>query len=179
MIPKSIKYESIDLLPENVNKLKTLRRFAIKLAAVQVAIFLCIGLMIYGINTLGQRAWEYTSELDRQVYAIRHMIDIDALAYARDIGQRLAAEDAFLQAYAPADFDPVWITSIIQAGSEHMVMLDYSSTGIMITGMSDDMTAIEAHRQDLTQTGVFGYVELGRIIMQDCGRYFYELRVRL
>jgi len=170
---------TIDLLPESIQKRRQLRNLVIRLATVQVAIFLCIVLMFIGINALEQRAWERVTEINRQVYALRHGPEVAAVAYAHDITQRLAIEDALLQAHAPANFDPEWLTAIMQASGKEMTVLYYNNTAITITGISYDITAVEAHRQSIRDTGLFNYVELGRIILQDCGRYFYELHVRV
>jgi len=170
---------SIDLLPESFQKRKSFRKQVIRLATAQVAIFLCIGLAVIGIHALERRAWDMAGELSRQVHTLRHGPDVVAAAYARDIIRRIAAEDAFLASRAPAAFDPNWMTAIMQASGGEMAILHYSGTGIVITGFSLDIAAVEAHRQEVLGTGLFGYVGLGQINLQDDGRYLYELRVRL
>ena len=168
---------TLDLLPESVQKRKTFRKLVIRLAAAQVAIFLCIGLIVLGADMLEERAWEDAGSISRQVYALRHGPEVAAAAHVRDLGLQLATEVAFLQAHAPVDFKPIWLTAIVQARAEYMTALYYSAAGILITGLAQDIIAIETHRQNILDTSVFRYVELGRIILQDCGRYFYELRV--
>jgi len=173
------KHKTIDLLPENLQKRKAFRKLMIRLAAAQVAIFLLFVLAIAGIIALEQRAWDEVHDLSLHVHTLRHGPVVTAAAYARDIIQRQAAEDALLRAHAPAAFNPYWLAAIIEAGSGDITILYYSGAGIMITGMSESIIAVETHRQSILDTGVFSDVELGRIILQDDGRYFYELRVRL
>jgi len=174
------KHESItiNLLPESIQKRKTLRKLVIRLAAAQAAIFLCIGLIAAGLNIMEARDWDNAHELYQQIHVLRHGPDVVAAGYARDLGQRIAAEDTFLQAHAPGAFDPALLGAIIQASCENMTMLYYTGTAIQITGILENMYAIEAHRQGILYTELFSYVELGRIILQDDGRYFYELWAR-
>ena len=169
----------IDLLPESVQKRKGFRKLLIRLAAAQAAIFLCIVAAIIGVGELERRTWDISDDLSFRVHVLRHGPEVAAVAYARDISARLAAEDAFVAAHGPREFDPVWITAIMYASDGHVVNLDYTGGGILISGRHENMTAIEAHRQSILDTGVFGGVELGRIILQYDGRYLFELQVLL
>ena len=173
------KNTSIDLLPESVQKRKGFRKLVIRLAAAQVAIFLCLAAAVVGINVLERQAWDESHELTIHVNALRHGAAVEAAAYARELSLRIAAEDSFVEAHAPADFDPVWVTAIMQTSGGHMTAFYYSGAAILVTGMIGDMNAIEAHRQSILDTEVFTQVDLGRIILQECGQYFYELWVRL
>ena len=171
------KNMTIDLLPESVQKRKQFRRLVIRLATLQVAIFLCLGAAIFGVNALESRAWANSHELNLRIYTLRHGPYIEALAHARDIGQLLAAEDDFIRSFAPADFDPLWIKAIMQADDGNMTALDYGGTSILVTGVTARISTIEAHRQSILSTQMFRYVSNGRIILQEDGLFLYELRV--
>ena len=173
------KMTTIDLLPESLQKRKRFRKLVIKLAAAQVAIFLCLGGAIAGLSILESQAWADSHELTIGIHALRHGPAVAAMAYAHELSQQLAAEDAFISAYAPSDFDPTWLMAILQADDEHMTELSFGGATFLLTGMVRDITQIEAHRQRLLDKEMFSSVGLGRIIMQDDGRFFYELHVRL
>jgi len=173
------KSRTIDLLPESIQKRKGFRKLAIKLAAIQVAIFICIGTVVVGLTVLEQHAWDESHELNMAVYTLRHGQAVAAVAYARDLSLRIAAEDALIAAHAPAAFDPAWLSAIVQESGGQVVTFYYTGTAILITGMTRDIGAIEIHRQGIIDAGDFRAVDLGRINLEDCGRYFYELWVRL
>jgi len=173
------KNTTIDLLPESIQKRKIFRKLIIRLAAAQVAIFLCLAAAVIGIGVLEHRAQDDSREINLRISALRHGPYVTAAAYARDLGLRFAAEDAFVSAHAPGDFDPLWVTAILHASGEYITALYYTGESILVTGMLGDINAIEAHRQSILNTEAFKLVDLGRIILQDCGLYFYELWVRL
>jgi len=176
---KGRKNISIDLLPERIQKRKGFRKLIIRLVAAQVAIFLCLGAAVAGLNALEQQVWDESHNLNLRVHALRHGQAVVAVAYAHGLSLRLAAEDAFISAHAPANFDPHWLSAIVQADGGHMTNFYFTGTAILVTGILGDINAIEAHRQSILDTGSFEFVDFGRIILQDCGLYFYELTVRL
>ena len=176
---KGRKIATLDLLPDNIQKQKGLRKLIIRLAAVQAVILICLAGAIAGLTTLERQAWEESHALTRQVQVIRQSPAIAAIAHIREINRQLAAEEAFIAEIAPADFNPEWLKSIIQADTGNMTVLDYRGTGILITGITGDLTAIETHRQNLRDAEMFRDVRLGRIIRQDNGQYFYELHVEI
>ena len=170
---------SIDLLPESIQQRKGFRRIIIQLAAAQVAIFLCIGAAVVGLRMLEQRAWDESHELALGIYALRHGPEVAAAAHAHELSLRMAAEDAFFRTHSPADFDPGWVTAIMETLGGNMAVLDYNGTDFLITGIIEYIASIEAHRQSILDTGLFAQVELGRIILQENGMYFYELWARV
>ena len=167
---------SIDLLPESILSQKRLRKRMIQLAAAQVAIFLCLGMAIVVLHILEGQAWDESHMLAAQVYNLRHSPAVAAAADTHDITLRIAAEDAFFEANAPADFNPLWLTAIISAEDGNMTNLDYRQGTIVLTGIVEDMNTIENLRQNLIKAEIFEYVRLGRIMLQDSG-FFYELRL--
>ena len=173
------RHTHIDLLPESVRYKKRFRWLVIKLAALQVAIFLCIGTAGLSTRQLERRAWDESRDLAARVYALRHGQEVAAAAQVQALGQRMAAEEAFLRARAPGAFDPAWVTAIMEAPGGEMTGLGFNGADFQVTGMTQDIAAIEAHRQGILDAGLFARVELGRISLQDCGGYFYELWVRV
>ena len=173
------KSMAIDLLPQSIQKRKRLRGLIFKLAAIQVAVFLCIGAVAVGLNALERQVWESSHDLNRDIYALRHGPAVAAVAYARDQSFRVAAEEAFVNASVPAIFDPLWLSAISDTCGGGMATFYYTGTAILVTGMSADISAVEIHRQSILDTGLFRAVDLGRVVLEDCGRYFYELWVRL
>ena len=167
----------IDLLPESVQHPKRIRKLAVRLAAAQVAIFLCLGLVILGLHILQNRAWDESHRLNVRINYLRHGPEVTALAYARDIHMQLMAAEAFLEVNMPPDFDPAWVLAILEADTGYMTSLDYAGDFIMLTGITDYMEKIENHRQSLLDTEVFNAVNLGRISLQEDGRLYYELRI--
>ena len=169
----------IDLLPESVQAQKKFRKLVIQLAAVQVAIFLCIGAAVVGLHTLGRRAWDESHNLALRVHALRHGPEVAAAVHAQELSLRMAAEGAFLWAHAPAPFDPAWVTAIMEARGGGMTGLDYNGADFLITGVIGDIAGVEVHRQSILDTGLFMQVELGRIILREDDMYFYELWARV
>ena len=169
------KYTGIDLLPESVTAPKRYRKRVIQLAAAQVAIFLCLAAMAVALNLLERQAWDESHRLAMQVYTLRHGPAVTAAAYVQDITRRVAAEGFFLEANAPADFDPQWLTAIMSSDNGYMTTWDYSRGAIMLTGIVEDISKIETHRQSLLETEIFQYVRIGRVALQDGDRFFYEL----
>ena len=169
----------IDLLPESVQHPKRIRKLALRLAAAQVAIFLCIGLAVLGLHILENRVLDESLRLAGRINYLRHGPEVTALAYARDIHMQLMAAEAFLEANIPPYFDPEWVQAILEADTGYTTSLDYTGIFIMLTGITDYMVNIENHRQALLYTGVFSTVNLGRISLQEDGRLYYELRVIL
>ena len=169
----------IDLLPERVQKRKGFRRLVIKLAAIQVAVFLCIAAAVAGLSALERQTWDSSHELQLAINTLRQGQAVAAAAYARELSLRIAAEDAFIAVHGPAAFDPGWLSAILLLEAGHMTNFHYTGIAILITGMSGDINAIEAHRQSIRDARDFRAVDLGRVMLQDCGRYFYELWVRL
>ena len=168
---------SIDLLPESVQKPKRYRKLLIRLAAAQVAIFIILAAAIIALNVLDSQAQADSQQWAQRINTLRHGPEVAAAAYARDIYRRLAAEEAFFYANLPADFDPVWIAAILEADQGHMTALDYNGGFILLTGIAEEMSTIESHRQSLLGTEIFEYVGHGRIVLQEDGRFFYELRI--
>ena len=172
-------HSSIDLLPESIQKQKKFRKLVIQLAALQAAIFLCIGAAAFGLRTLERRAWDESHGLALGIHALRHGPEVAAVAHAQELSLRMAAEDAFFRAHAPAPFDPAWVTAILETRGDNMTGLDYNGMDFLVTGVIGDIAGVEIHRQSILDTGLFAHVELGRIILQEYGAYFYELRVRV
>ena len=175
--PLSNSLTTIDFLPETVQGPKRVRRYKLRLAAAQAAIFLCIVLAALVLGMLERRAWDNTHRLALRISYLRHGPEVMAVAQARDMHARLAAAEAFLEDNMPEYFDALWVAAVLEADTGYMTSLDYGGVRFMLTGITDSMDSIEAHRQGLLDTGMFESVLLGRIIMQDDGRLFYELRV--
>ena len=167
----------IDLLPESVQVKKLHRRRIFILAAAQVAIFLCLGMAAISANALERQAWDESHRLAARISDLRQNQAATEAAYTRDIARRIAAEEAFIDANTPAEFNPEWLAAVLAADDGYMTTMDYSRGFILLTGMVDDMNKIETHRQSLLAADVFLYVRIGRIAMQDCGNFLYELRL--
>ena len=173
------RHTHIDLLPESAQQQKRFRRLVIKLAALQAAVFLCIGAAWLGVRQLEGQAWDESRDLAARVYALRHGQEVAAAAQAHELALLMAAEEAFLRARAPGHFDPAWVTAIMEAPGGGMTGLGFDGSDFQITGVIEDIAAIEAHRQGILDTGLFAWVELGRINLQGDGVYFYELWARV
>ena len=167
----------IDLLPESVQAKKRFRRRIRILAAIQAAMFICIGLVAVFLNALEHRAWDESFRLTAQINYMRQNQAVAAAVYTHDAAWRISAEEAFLEINASDEFNPTWLTAILSACDGSMTTLDYSRGFILLTGVADNMTKIESHRQSLLNTDVFLYVRIGRTALQECGRFFYELRI--
>jgi len=172
-------HTSIDLLPESIQGPKRLRRLVLRLATIQVAIFVCLAFVVLIFNILDQRAWEQSHRLDLRINYLRHGAEFMAVAQAREMHTRLAAGEIFLDANMPAYFDSQWVGAVLTADDGYMTSLDYGGVYIMLAGIVDDISKVEVHRQAVLDTGMFNTVGLGRIVLQDDGRFFYELRVIL
>ena len=168
---------TIDLLPESLQKKKRFRKLMIKLATAQVAVFLCLAAAVIGMYALEEQAWTDSHALNLQVHALRHGPEVLAAAYARDIGHIIAAEENFIAANFPPDFDPVWIKAILEASEGYLIDLNYGGASIFISGEAEEMGSIEALRQRLLYPEIFSSVRLGRISLLSDGRFSYELRV--
>jgi len=167
----------IDLLPERVQRQKRARKLAFRLAAAQIAIFLCLVMAVIGLNALEQQAWEHSRYLTQEINALRYSDEVALVAYAMGIQLHLAAEDAFFEGSDPAEFDPIWLWAILSANKGHMSGLDFDGVSILLTGIVERFDDIEAFRQVLIYTDIFEYVGLGRIRSQGDDRFFYELRL--
>ena len=169
------KLTSFDLLPESVQSPKRFRKRIIRLAAAQVAIFICLGAAAVALNVLDGQAWAESYRMDTLLASMRDDPAVTAATYTRDINQRLVAESAFFEAYAIADFNPLWVDAVISADTGYMTAMEYGQGIVLLTGMANDMVGIEKHRQNLLDTDIFDYVRLGRIMRQDDERFFYEM----
>ena len=149
------------------------------LAVVQAVIFLCLTIVVIAINSFERRAWISFYELSMETQAMRYGPAAEAAARARELALNIAAEDAFFDANAPADFDPMWLTAILDSDNGNMATLDYNGDFILITGTAGSYEEIEAHRQRLLDSEAFIHVGRGRTSMQDSERVYYELRLRL
>jgi len=163
---------TMDLLPESVQSTRGKRTHVIRLATVQVAIFLCLGLAVFGMHNLVRRSEYALVNIRQEVNTLSNSPEILAAAYARD---RLH-EDAFILAHGPLDFDPVWVGAILAADYGEMVALAYDGQFVLVTGAVDDIGQIEDFRQRLLAWDVFEDVNLGGINSQDDG-FSFELRI--
>jgi len=107
---------------------------------------------------------------------LRNSPEIEASAYARELYHQLMAEELFLNAAAPLDFNPLWLTTILALDTGHMTTMDYDGRNITIAGIVNNLEMIEAFRQNLADTGIFEYVGLGRIRSHE-EQFIYELLI--
>jgi len=159
---------AIDLLPESVQAHRRRKRYILKLAAVQVAIFLCLAGLVTWVRAIENSAWENSSRLSASLNTLRQY---PANAH---IG---TYQEAVFFANTPGDFDPSWFTAIINANGGQMTSLSYAENTIMITGITDSALNIETHRKTIYASNIFTQVRLGRIDWQETGEIFYELWV--
>jgi len=168
--------KGIDLLPEGAQRQKRNRKLTYVLAAAQVAIFLCLTLVIIGLRALEQHAWEESSQLQHEINILRHSPEVEAAIQSREILFQLSFEENFFELNAPPEFDPMWLEAILYADMGILTGLDYNGVSIQITGVVCDFGEIEAFRSRLMETEIFGNVGLGNIQSQG-ERFRFDLRL--
>ena len=173
------KLNRIDLLPESVQIRKLHRKRIIKLAALQAAILLCLGLAIVAANALEGQAWEESHCLAVRINNLRQYQATAETIDARDINRRILAAEAFIEANAPTEFNPEWLATVLSADHGYMTTMDYSRGFILLAGAVDNINKIEIHRQNLLDAEIFVYVRMGRVSLQDEGTFYYELRLEI
>jgi len=158
---------SIDLLPESIQGPKKRRRRIILFAAAQVAIFLCMYMIIMGVRGIANRAWDNSTQIAIEINTMRQSQEVTA---TQDI-----EPDMLLFTDIPADFSPLWVMAAVQADEGYMTSLSYTDNSILLTGLTDDMLKINTHIQNLLDTEMFMSVSMGRTNWLDDGWFFYEL----
>jgi len=153
----------INLLPESVRAKKQGRRHLFILAALQIVILLCMALIIRGVGNLEYRAQETSARLAHDIDEMRRNPDLATIETTIMLLHQQAAADAFFEENAPSDFDIVWLSAVLYAMSGQVTALIFDGTGVRLTGVAYCFTEMEALRQAIEATGVFGYVGLGGI----------------
>ena len=174
MRPPWIKNQ-INLLPESIQQQQRNRKNLKWIAAVQVAIFLCIALLVSAFNAASHRSWgeaNYEAERANAIAQDTRQLDLTAQEQA----QRQQAEADFLGNYAPPHFDAGWLFGVLVADTGNTTAISYDGRDILLTGQTDDIGNIESHRQRLLDTEGFIDVNLGRITQQTDNVFHYELR---
>jgi len=170
--------KKIDLLPHHIQQYKRARKLKIFLVALQVTIFLCIGIVIVVLNAQEQffsnRLRALTAQIsgfDDRPLLIMAELD-DAITLARNF-------DEFYAASFPIQFDTLWFEVILQNLPENTVLsrLSYRQMEILIEGEVSDILDIEIYRQALVDVNLFENVRFGNRDLLSSGRFSFELRV--
>jgi len=169
---------SVNLLPHTIEKCKQTRRLKISIIVLQVAIFLCIGMVILFLYNWEQRVLEQSHGLAESIadFDERPLLLMAELEQTRTITRYF---DDFVLANIPADFNTLWVTTILETlpDSARLTQLNYNPLGIVLLGEAEDIACAQSHRQKLIDSGVFDYVSLHSIDLLGNGMYRYELHV--
>ena len=174
MLPRK---NQINLLPESVQQQHRSRKNLKWMAAAQVAIFVCIALVIITVRAADRNAWDDANYKAQRVNAISQDARQDLTA--QEQAQRLQVEADFLGNHAPLEFDAGWVAAILEADVGNTTSIAYDGRDILLSGHTYVIEEIETHRQRLLDTDSFLGVHLGRITMQEDMSFYYELRVIL
>ncbi|MCL2360314.1 MAG: hypothetical protein FWC73_00705 [Defluviitaleaceae bacterium] len=174
-----LRYRSpgIDLLPAGTQKQKRNRRLAIKLAAIQVAIFLCICVVVVGLRNLDARAQGESGQLLINISRLRYSHEVESAIRYRELDRHFTAEEEFFAINLHYTFDPIWLDTILEVARGSITSLDFDGIDIDITGIVYNFDEIESLRLSLSETNVFDVVGMGNIRSQGQGRFFYDFRL--
>ena len=166
--------KKINLLPFEIENLKTGRRLAVILTAVQAAIFLALFILVSALAAWGERIHERRAALSAHLSSLN-----PSYAAAWNEISNLRAQVAYVQEFmAFEEFVSggliIEIPQTTPPGA-HLTGLEFRYMEIVLRGIAKNILAIEAHRIALLE--VFPEVQINRITGLGDGRYSYEFLI--
>ena len=167
--------ENVNLLPEWVKRPQKRRKLMVKMATIQVAIFILLSVgylilstMIFNNNEL--LLAQATRPLQSQ-NEILGAIDYNNITVALAVAEYLYGQHI--------NFDSLWVIAAITTTPDNATLtrLDYREGEIFLRVASYNIASAEIHRQSLLDTKLFDWVWLGRITGAGGGIYNYEIRI--
>jgi len=170
--------KNINLLPHAIIKCKQTRKLKISMVVLQVAIFLCIGVVILFMYNWEQRTLDQSHDLAENIATFdeRPLLLVAELEQARAMTRYF---DEFFLANTPAGFSILWITTILETlpDNARLSQLNYNQFEIVLLGEVGDIESAQIHRQKLIDSELFDDVSLNSIALLGNGLYSYELHI--
>jgi len=160
--------KNINLLPYEVEEYKKTYRFKIFMVSLQIAIFMCIGIVVFIFSTFERSYLQRSQELIAQIE------EIEELSPTRDIAAYF--ENFYARNFSTV-FDSLWINNVMDTlpYSASIAQLRYIQHELFLEGEIRNAAMIEVHRRGLLE--YFDYAWLGDISLQENGFYSYQLRI--
>lgn len=172
--------KNLNLLPHKIEQQKKSRKAKIRMIFIQVAIILCIGASVLFLRAIEQNILSRSYVLAQHLAAINE----DPLLLAIELENARATArylDQFFLDNIPVEFEAVWVETILLAlpGNVNIIQLNYNRSQIIILGEVEDIIDVGIYIQNLIDSEVFVYVDMGNIVLLENGLFSYELRIQV
>ena len=166
----------INLLPIGLQNKQRRRIIVTTLTAVQLFIFLFLGVTSLFLSTREGRAVMHSADLTHRLAFFDANPTVVAETF-QEIYQRLSAFERYIADYIPAHFYPGWFWDVLnaEAGGTAVEALEFTGGYIVLRAVARDIAYISNHRRVVAS--FFYPVVLGPMERKPDEGVGYELRI--